>query len=154
MSEGAAATEARRQLDVFVGRWEIRAGDSSGDASAGAASFEWALDDRFLIWRTSLPDPKFPEGLAVIAVNPDGAYTQHYFDSNGNARLYKMTLDAGVWTLLRDEPDFTPLELSQRFSGSIAPGGEAINGAWESSGTDGAWQKDFDLVYRRLSPGR
>jgi hypothetical protein len=44
---------------------------------------------------------------------------QHYFDSRGVARLYEMTFSGGVWNLLRNSSDFTPLEFSQRFSGTF-----------------------------------
>jgi hypothetical protein len=92
----------------------------------------------------TIPDPNFPDSLSIICSDGE-TYTQHYFDARGVARIYKMTFEAGTWTLLRDEPDFTPLEFSQRFTATIAAGRETITGAWESAAAEGGWRKDFDL---------
>ncbi|HWF15004.1 MAG TPA: hypothetical protein VG244_02365 [Acidimicrobiales bacterium] len=153
MSNGSALADALGRLDVLVGRWAVEPGGTFEGTPEGTATIEWALDHRFLVWWASIPDRRFPESIAVISINSDGhTYRQHYFDSNGNARIYKMSLEADAWTLLRDEPDFTPLEFSQRFVARIDRGGETITGAWESRGPEGGWQKDFDLVYRKLPP--
>lgn len=79
--------------------------------------------------------------MAVIAPDPEtGGYTQHYYDSRGVVRLYAMTFTDGVWQLLRDKPDFSPLAFRQRFVGRVDEDGDTISGAWE---------RDFGLVYRR-----
>ena len=83
------------------------------DTPAGTVTIEWALDHRFLVERSTIPDPNFPDSLSIISINSDSeTYTQHYFDDRGITWICKMTLEAGTWTLLRDEPDFTPLEFS------------------------------------------
>ena len=51
---------------------------------------------------------------------------------SGVARLYAMTLDAGTWTLLRESPDFSPLDFAQRFTGTFSDDGDTIRGTWES----------------------
>ena len=56
---------------------------------------------------------------------------QHYFDSRGVARVYKMSVEEGVWKLWRDEPDFSPLDFSQRFTGTFSADGTTIAGRWE-----------------------
>jgi hypothetical protein len=150
MSGRSASAQALARLDVLIGRWSAEA--AFVGTPAGTATIEWALDHQFLVWRVTIPDPNFPDSLSIISVNSDGeTYTQHYFDARGVARIYKMTLEAGTWTLLRDQPDFTPLEFSQRFTATIAAGGETITGAWESAGAEGGWRKDFDLVYRKTA---
>jgi len=66
-------------------------------------------------------------------------------------RIYKMSFRDDVWTLLRDAPDFTPLNFSQRFVGQLAAGGQTIDGAWETS-TDGVgWERDFGLLYTKIT---
>jgi hypothetical protein len=61
-----------------------------------------------------------------------------------------MTFDGRDWELLRTEPDFFPLDFSQRYTGTISPDGSTIDGRWERS-TDGAtWELDFGLTYRRV----
>ena len=112
--------------------------------------FEWALDGKFLIQRTEVPDPKFPTVLSIVAYDAStDAYTQHYFDSRGVVRLYAMTFRDGIWTLVRSSPDFTPLDFSQRFTGKFSSDGDTISGTWET-GDGSNWKKDFDLTYTRV----
>ena len=47
-----------------------------------------------------------------------------------------------------EEPDFTPLDFSQRFTGEFSPDGNTITGTWEIDEGSG-WRKDFDLTYTR-----
>jgi len=87
--------------------------------------------------------------MAIVSVDPNtGAYTQHYFDTRGVVRVYAMTFSRGVWTLLRDSPDFSPLDFSQRFKGRFSRDGKTIQGTWETS-SEGRWERDFDLTYTR-----
>ena len=79
------------------------------------------------------------------------AYTQHYFDSRGVARVYAMTFRDGMWALLRDAPDFTPLDFCQRFTGEFSADGGTINGRWETSQDGSTWERDFDLTYRKVT---
>jgi hypothetical protein len=139
-------------LDVFVGEW-IEQVEVPG-APPGRSIFEWDLKGSFLVQRALSPLPEYPDGLMIISVEPDG-YLQHYFDSRGVVRLYRMTLENGTWTLLRTEPDFTPLEFSQRFVGVISPDGQRIEGQWETSYDEGqSWVIDFPLSYTRLQAER
>ena len=78
-------------------------------------------------------------------------YLQHYFDSRGVARVYRMGFADGVWTLGRNEPDFSPLDFSQRYSGRFSDDGTSIDGVWEICEDGETWRKDFDLTYRRIS---
>jgi hypothetical protein len=105
----AARHPLLQRLDAFIGEWSIEA--SLGPDVTGRAVFEWVLGGQFLIERSEAPDvPDAPDGIAIIGVDREGeAYTQHYFDSRGVARVYAMTFRDGVWTLLRDAPDFRPL---------------------------------------------
>ena len=139
-------------LDVFVGEW-IEQVEVPG-APPGRSIFEWDLKGSFLVQRALSPLPEYPDGLMIISVEP-GGYLQHYFDSRGVVRLYRMTLENGTWTLLRTEPDFTPLEFSQRFVGVILPDGQRIEGRWETSHDQGqSWEIDFPLSYARLQGER
>jgi hypothetical protein len=141
------------RLDAFVGEWDVEAFfPTAGPAGVvGRTVFEWMLDGQFLLQRSEVPHPDAPNSLCVIAVDPqnEGAYTQHYFDSRNVVRVYAMTFDGDVWTLLRDSPDFSPLSFSQRFTGTFGDDGSAIRGAWERSQEGSAWEKDFDLAYTR-----
>ena len=135
-------------LDVFVGEW-IAQVEVPG-APPGRSTFEWDLRGTVLVERALSPLPEFPDGLMIIKPTSDG-YRQHYFDSRGVTRIYWMTLTDRTWTLVRTEPDFTPLEFSQRYVGEIAEDGNRIEGSWETSDDGGqSWQTDFPLSYTRV----
>ncbi len=110
------------------------------------------LGGRFLRQTTEFLEPGPPEGVAIIGADSEGnAYTQHYFDDRGIARLYSMTLHEGIWQLHRHAPDFTPLHFRQRFTGRFTQDGDRIDGEWEISRDNDAWEHDFELIYRRIA---
>ncbi|MEU4616837.1 hypothetical protein [Streptomyces umbrinus] len=149
--DGSVRQEALERLDVLVGEWVVEADFPGLDTPAARCVFEWALDGRFLVQRTEVPVAEAPDSMAIIAVDPEtGAYTQHYFDSRGVARLYAMSFAGGVWRLLREAPDFSPLDFRQRFTGQVSEDGTTIRGSWETSHDDSTtWEHDFTLTYRR-----
>jgi hypothetical protein len=145
--------ESLEALEPLVGNWKMMPtfeGMPPGDIGA-PVSFEWLSGGRFLIERWEVPVPEAPDGIAIVGVDPDseGNYLQHYFDSRGVARVYKMSLEDGVWRLWRDEPDFSPLDFSQRFIGTFSEDGKTITGAWEISHDGQTWEHDFDLTYTK-----
>jgi hypothetical protein len=134
-------------LDIFVGEW-IAQVEVPG-APPGRSIFEWDLRGTVLVERALSPLPEYPDGLMIITPTADG-YLQHYFDSRGVVRLYRMTLTDRTWTLLRTEPDFSPLDFSQRYVGTISADGDRIEGRWETSYDQGqSWEVDFPLSYTR-----
>ncbi|MXM62710.1 hypothetical protein GR925_04425 [Streptomyces sp. HUCO-GS316] len=140
------------RLDVLIGEWAVEAEFPGLDVPAGRSVFEWTLDGRFLVQRTEIPLAEAPDSMAIVAVDPEtGACTQHYFDSRGVVRVYAMTLADGVWRLLREAPDFSPLDFRQRFTGHISDDCSTIHGEWEIArdGGESAWDRDFTLTYRR-----
>jgi hypothetical protein len=136
------------RLEAFVGEWKMEASFLPAGVT-GRAVFEWVLDGRFLVERAEVPDA--PGSFAIVGLDRDGeAFTQHYFDSRGLARVYAMTFNEGVWTLLRDAADFTPLDFWQRFTAEFSADGNTISGRWESSRNGSSWEHDFNLTYRRV----
>jgi hypothetical protein len=140
-------------LQPFVGEWGLVATfQDMPPADVGAwVSFEWLPGERFLIQRWQVPVPEAPDGIAIIGPDPEhaGNYLQHYFDTRGVARVYKMSFANGVWKLWRDEPDFSPLDFAQRFAGTFSEDGKTIAGRWEISNDGKTWERDFDLTYTR-----
>jgi hypothetical protein len=143
-TDKTARSAALRRLDAFIGEWAMEA------SGMGRTIFEWALDGQFLLQRSEAPNPRAPDSVAIVGVDPDGeAYAQHYFDSRGVVRVYAMTFSDGVWKLLRDKPDFSPLAFSQRFTGTFSDDGNTIAGLWEIR-RGSSWERDFDLSYTRV----
>lgn len=144
-----------RRLERLIGEWSMamipadqKRPDRLPDIGA-RVRFEWIGEKAFVVQRWSVPVPEAPDGIAVIRWDDGrGRFLQHYFDTRGVARIYEMSLDSGVWTLERTKPDLSPLEFSQRFTGTFSDDGNRIDGTWEIARE--SWQKDFDLVYTRV----
>ena len=149
--EEAARAAAMNRLEAFTGEWVMEAAFPDGYGGTGRAVFEGARGGQFLICRTEVPGGP-PDALMLMGYDPGRLpYCQHYFDSRGVARVYAMDLRDGVWTLLRDAADFTPLEFAQRFTGTFSADGHRIEGRWETAHDGSAWELDFYLNYTRRS---
>lgn len=144
------------RLRVLVGTWEMEAsfeagffgpGSDAETARGGRTTFEWLDGEFFLIERSVAEDPSIPRAIMIIGLAADPeTFVQHYYDSRGVERVYEMTLEDGVWSLLRIFPGF-----SQRYRGVISEDGDRIEGAWEKSADGSAWEHDFALNYLRIS---
>ena len=141
-------------LDVLIGEWRMVPHFENVPAPDGDAlvTFEWLPGRQFIVQRWTVPVPEAPDGIAIIGADPDhqGQFIQHYFDTRGVARLYRMTLADNVWTLTRDEPDFSPLHFRQRYRGALSEDAKTITGAWEICHDGTTWEHDFDLSYHKL----
>jgi hypothetical protein len=151
----ASDSDTLQALEPFVGDWMIMAtfeGMPPDDIGA-RVTFEWLPGNQFLVERWIVPVPEAPDGIAIIGADPEreGDYLQHYFDSRGVARVYRMRFADGVWILERDTPDFSPLDFSQRFTGAFSDDGRAITGAWETAHDGTTWEHDFNLTYIKLT---
>ena len=152
----ANADESLAALEPLVGEWSMAAAfqPPTPPVDAGArVSFSWMPGGRFLVERWEVPIPEAPDGIAIIGADPErpGQYLQHYFDSRGVARIYKMTLQDRVWQLWRDKPDFSPLDFSQRYTGRFSDDGAVIDGAWEICHDGTTWERDFGLTYTKTT---
>ena len=149
MSDQSSQQRILERLNMFVGEWNLEASFVQ-PAASGRAVFEWILDGQFLSERTEVSSGA-PGSIAVVGLDAsDQAYTQHYFDSRGIARIYSMTFDGATWTLLRNAPDFSPLDFWQRFTATFSPDGRTITGSWELSKDGSQWEHDFDLICRKV----
>ncbi len=138
---------------TFSFRLEQPDGTPAGPPTLRGVAPTWRLGDTITL---ALPDralagsvPEAPDGIAIIGADPEseGTYLQDYFDLRGVVRLYKMSFEEGVWKLRRDEPDFSPLDFSQRFTGIFSDDGKSIAGRWEISHGGKSCEHDFDLTY-------
>jgi hypothetical protein len=152
MKPQSASTEMAA-LERLVGEWSVEAIAPWAPPSdlRGKTVFEWMTGGKLLVQRWEVPVPEAPDGLAVIGLDGSGpGYLQHYFDTRGVARVYVMSFDEDVWKLSRTTADFSPLEFSQRFTGTFSDDGRTIRGRWEICHDGTTWEQDFDLVYRRV----
>ena len=145
-------------LNRLVGAWSVEATHPMlpGVVVYGTADIEWLDGERFLIYRSRLDHPDFPNAISVIGatdrdrvgeagVEPsDSELTMHYFDSRGVFRVYQASLDEQTWRLWRDAPGF-----SQRFAGTFTEGGDSIAGLWQMCEDGVNWNDDLEITYRR-----
>jgi hypothetical protein len=91
-------------------------------------------------------------GIAIIGDDPAGdGYLQHYFDTRGVARVYRMEIDGRVWRLRREEPDFSEFNFAQRGEGRFSEDGKMIEGHWEMKKPGKSdYSLDFEWTYRRI----
>ncbi|MGN9779482.1 hypothetical protein ACTMS0_27580 [Micromonospora sp. H33] len=149
---------ALARLDVLVGRWTVQ--PKVEGLGAAWTEFAWQDGGQFLrqisdvdsisasapqAWRDNAPFPI----TAVIGLD-DAAedFTMLYADGRGVHRVYRMTLGAGEWVLWRDAPGF-----HQRFTATLSPGEDRIDGRWEMSKDGTTWHLDFELSYLRVVAG-
>ena len=140
-------------LEPLVGEWILLAAfdETPPDDIGARVRFEWLPGKQFLIQRWEVPIPEAPDGIALIGADPEteGRYLQHYFDTRGVARVYRMSFEDGIWVLWRDQPDFSPLDFSQRYTGTLSDDGRTIAGRWEICHDGKSWERDFDLTYTK-----
>jgi len=144
---GPTRNPAVDDLAPLAGRWRIAARFPTDPpiGGEGDVTFGWIEERAFLVQRWRSDEPSAPDGIAVLGWDEAaGGLAQRYFDSRGVARVYRTSLEDGVWRLWREQPGF-----DQRYAGTLSADGATISGAWEKR-TDGAmWEHDFDLVYTR-----
>ncbi len=67
-----------------------------------------------------------------------------YADERRVARIYRMRLDGGVWTMWRESPAF-----SQRMTGKFSEDRTAISVHGGLSRDGARWEQDLDVTYTR-----
>ncbi|MGW4487669.1 hypothetical protein ACWEOE_27945 [Amycolatopsis sp. NPDC004368] len=141
-------------LDPFLGEWAVTVvfphAPADQPSPVARSVFATILDGRFLTQRTEVPLPEAPDSFSIVSAHEDGTFTQHYHDARGVSRLYAMTFRDGVWTLLREAADFSPLSFRQRFTATFSADGDHIDGAWELAPPGEDWRHDFEMHYTRL----
>ena len=141
------------ELEPLIGEWTVEGRHVAlPDAVIrGRSVFEWWGDRAFLILRSTLDHPDFPDSIAVMgATGPGGGLAQHYFDSRGVHRLFDMTLAGGVWTLTRTAVSAT--DFDQRMTAKFSADGNTITADIERT-DPGAHEMKHDMAtaYTRLT---
>ena len=145
-------------LDRLVGTWTTEATHPAmpGTVVHGTAEIEWLEGERFLIQRSRMDHPDFPDSISIIGytevdrerVAPPAAevpqLSMHYYDSRGVFRVFQASVDDALWRFWRNAPGF-----SQRFTGTFADGGDTIVGRAQLCRDDANWADDLEITYRR-----
>ncbi|ARF53111.1 hypothetical protein [Streptomyces gilvosporeus] len=145
---------ALRQLDALVGEWDMWA--LGRDVGPVRVEFAWLEGGAFLVQRADVgPETSLPAEWGAHAPFPTvtltgydetaGEFTTLYADGRGVARVYRTTVNDGVWKQWRTAPGF-----HQRFTATFREGGDTIEGGWERSGDGELWMPDFDVTFTRV----
>jgi hypothetical protein len=137
---------ALKPFEVLVGEWKTTGTHPYFPDAAlqGRVSFEWIEGGAFLMMRSEIDHPKFPDGMAIFGSDDEAdTYYMIYFDERGVSRKYDVTITDGQLKWWRNSS-----HLSQRFTITIEKDKMASRG--EMSRDDGKWEKDLSLTYTRI----
>ncbi|MEA3008382.1 MAG: hypothetical protein QOJ91_74 [Sphingomonadales bacterium] len=147
-SPGAKAlipNPALKPLEFLVGDW-LTAGTHPmvpGERLNGRTSFSWHEGGAFLVMRSEVDHPQFPDGVAIIGSSDAGRFVMIYFDERGVSRIYEVTVGEGTVSWLREDPDF-----SQSATIRADEGGARLVGKGRiKQGED--WADDLSQVFTR-----
>ncbi|WP_433328453.1 hypothetical protein [Spirillospora sp. CA-294931] len=138
-----------QKLDGLIGEWTTTLSDAwflepPGTEVQGTTSITW-LGESLLLARTELGEGAHHSQMSLVIgrSDPNDAYVVLYQDDRGVCRQFAMTFGDGLWTMIRQDPDF-----HQRFTAEVER--DRIAGRWEASEDQGGtWRKDFDLTFER-----
>lgn len=133
-------------FDPLVGEWVSEATHPMFPSTVvtGRMTYEWLEGDRFLVQRSSMDHPDFPDSISVIGFAED-ELVSHYFDSRGVFRIYRVAMEDRTLVIWRDAPGF-----SQRLEARLSEDGRTLGGTWQLSRDDETWGDDLAIKFTRL----
>ena len=147
MGKESVQTAARERLKPLVGRWTMKMTGAPPWPSDGHMELEWfRADVPLLIQRIHIDIPEAPEAVAFIGCDGmSNTYQYLYTDERDVQRILTMTLEGGLWMLLREGEPF-----SQRFTGRFSDDGMTITGRWEMKKPGEDWKTDIEVLYTKV----
>ncbi len=139
---------ALKPFEVLVGEWQTTGSHPylPGAVLPGRTSFDWLEGGAFLIMRSEIDEPHFPDGVVIFGSDDVAKkVVMLHFDERGVSRVYDVSMAGNQLQWWRDEPSF-----SQRFIITIEADGNTMIGKGEMSREGAAWEKDLELTYTRI----
>lgn len=137
---------ALKVLETLVDEWQTTGSHPylPGVELKGRASIEWIMGGAFLLLRSEIDHPEFPDGMEIIGSDDEAkTYYLLHFDERGVSRKYDVAIKGNQLTWWREDKHF-----SQRFTMDI--GKDKLVSYGEMSRNGGEWEKDLSLTYVRL----
>ena len=135
---------ALKSFDILLGEWQTTGSHPylPNVTLHGRTSFEKLEGGAFLIVRTEIHHPKFPDGIEIFGSDDmTKEFFMLHFDERGISRKYDVKIDGHKLEWRRDDPVF-----SQRFTLAIEDDGHKLM-SWGEMSRDGApWEKDLELA--------
>lgn len=150
-STGARAlipNPALKPLDFLIGEWRTAGTHPMlpGETLNGRTSFSWHEGGAFLIMRSQVDHPQFPDGVAIFGSDgASGALAMIYFDERAVSRTLEVTVADRSATWRHDDPEFTQ-------SLTIAAEGDGLVSKGRMSRKGDAWEDDLSQVFTREAP--
>jgi hypothetical protein len=152
-SIGAAAriaNPALKALEFLVGEWRTTGThpEVPGEPLHGRTSFSWHEGGAFLIMRSEIDQPLFPDGVAIIgSADASGRFAMVYFDERGTSRIFDVVaVGERTVTWRRDDPDF-----AQSLTITGDEDGDRLVSRGRMSRKGGDWEDDLSQVFVRSS---
>jgi hypothetical protein len=139
---------ALKPLEFLIGEWRTTGTHPlvPGDTLLGRTSFSWHEGGAFLVMRSEVDQPQFPDGLAVIGSDDSaGRFAMVYFDERAVSRLFELTAGDRSATWRRDDPDF-----AQLVTISAEEGLDRLVSRGRMSKKGGDWTDDLSQVFERI----
>jgi hypothetical protein len=142
----ASSDRSLAQLDPLVGTWTtVGVHPAFAHDAHGVSVFEWLPGGDLLLWHFTWDEPGPPSATCVIGRDDsEPTCSMVYADERGVTRIYRMSLEAGVWKMWRDAPSF-----SQRMTGRLSEDGNTISVHGELARDGANWEQDLDVTYKR-----
>ncbi len=140
---------ALKPLASLIGKWETTGSHPYFPDTVlhGRASFAWLDGGAFLIMRSEIDDPRFPDGIEIFGSDDVAKkFFMLHFDERGVSRKFDVAISGNQISWWRDEPTF-----SQRYVLSIEDNGKKLVSIGEMSQAGAPWEKDLALTYTRVA---
>ena len=141
---------ALKPLEFLIGDWRTTGSHPlvPDKILTGRTSFGWHEGGAFLIMRSQVDDPRFPDGVAIIGSSDvAGTFAMIYFDERGISRIFDVSVGDRTVRWRRDDPDFSQsLTITQKDGVTLVSQGRMTT-------KDGAWTDDLSQVFTRETGG-
>ena len=156
--EESAKRAALEAFAPLIGKWRSEATHPMfpGEIVTGEMTYEWLSGEAFLIQRSAMSDPRFPDSIVIVGFTDDNGdagegddsatdeLVGHYFDSRGVFRVYRLAMDDRTLRIWRDAPGF-----SQRLEAVLSEDGSTLAGVWQLAREDESFEDDLAITFRR-----
>ena len=135
-------------LGFLVGEWRTAGTHPMvpGETLTGRTVFSWHEGGAFLIMRSQVDRPEFPDGVAIIGSDGgSGRFAMIYFDERTVSRILDVTVGDRSVTWRHDDPEFAQ-------SLTIAAEGDGLVSIGRMSKKGGEWEDDLSQVFTREAP--
>ncbi len=140
------ANRALEPLEFLIGDWQTTGTHPQmpGKALEGRTSFSWHEDGSFIVMRSHVDHPEFPDGLAIIGSDSASSdFAMIYFDVRGVSRI--MTVEAADGTVIwrHDDPQFAQVLTI------VAKDKDQLKSTGRMSQAGGPWTDDLSQTFVR-----